>query len=118
MYTPKSRNRRIDPRQLHRDKAVQQPAAASGTISLVANSPDADFGHLRNDLERECITPPILLDNRRHHTFSKLADAFDQRALFVIENIGDLVEIAVDGRRRISLLSAHGCLWTCHIVLP
>ena len=107
MDAPERRDRRIDPRQLHRDKAVQQPAAAGRAISFVAYPADADVGHLRNDLEGKFVARPIVFDHRRDHAFRERTHAFDQRAFPLIENVRDPVEITIDWRRRVSRLLGH-----------
>src|SRR5216684_8896422 len=101
MYAPERRDRRIDTRQLHRDKAVQQPAAAGGTVSLITHPSDTDFGHLRDNLEGKCIAAPIILDHRRNDAFRELANTFEQRPLAVVHYGGYPVEITFDRRRRV-----------------
>ena len=118
MHAPERRDRRIDPRQFHRDKTVQQPAAPGRAISLIAYPADADLGHFRDDLEGKFIARPIILDHRRHHAFRECTHAFDQRPLPLIQNIGDPVEITIDWRRRVSRLFGQRCLRACHLFLP
>jgi hypothetical protein len=101
MHAPERRDRRINARQLHRDKAVQQPAAADGTVSLIAHPADADFRHLRDDLEGKRIAAPVILDHRRDDAFGEFANPFEQRPLAVVHDGGYPVEITFDRRRRV-----------------
>jgi hypothetical protein len=101
VHAPERRDRRIDPRQLHRDKAVEQPVAAGGAVSEITDPADTDFRHLRNDIERKRIAVPVILDHRRDDAFREFANAFEQRPLAVVHDGSDPIEITVDGRRRV-----------------
>src|SRR5437588_2360644 len=118
MDAPERRHRRIDARQLHRDKTVQQPAAAGGAVSLITHPSDTDFGHPRDDFERKCIPTPIILDHRRDDAFRELANTFEQRPLTLVQYGGYPVEIAFDWRRRVVRLPNWLCLLTRHHFLP
>jgi hypothetical protein len=104
MDPPEGRDRRIDTRQFHRNKTVQQPAAAGGAVSPITHPADADLGHLGDDVEGKRIPVPIILDHRGDHAFGEFANTLEQRPLAFVQHRGYPVEIAVDRRRRVVLL--------------
>src|SRR5277367_1918856 len=118
MDAPERRDRRIDTRQFHRDKTVQEPTATGGTVTLIAHPADTDFGHLRDDLEGKCIPAPIILDHRRDHAFRELANTFEQGALAVVQHGGYPVEVAFDWRWRVVRFPDWFCLLSRHRFLP
>src|SRR5215472_16887718 len=109
----------VDARHLHSDEAVEQPATAGGAVALVPDPCDIDVerAQLGDDLVRELVPGPIVLDNRCDFGLHEIAYALDNRPLLRIEQVGNLVEIAVDGRRRIFLLAHTSSRHGRHVIL-
>src|SRR5262249_14764593 len=109
----------VDARHLHSDEAVEQPATAGGAVALVPDPCDIDVerAQLGNDLVRELVPGPIVLDDRCDFGLHEIAYALDNRPLLRIEQVGNLVEIAVDGRRRIFLLAHTSSRHGRHVIL-
>src|SRR5262249_30481715 len=57
----------VDARHLHSDEAVEQPATAGRAVAPVPDPCDINVerAQLRDDLVRDLVPPPIVLDDRR-----------------------------------------------------
>src|SRR5262249_769413 len=82
-------------------EAVEQPATAGGAVAPVPDPCDIDVerAQLRDDLVRELVPGPIVLDDRCDFGLHEITYALDNRPFLRIEQIGNPVEIGVDGRR-------------------
>src|SRR5262249_59351510 len=85
----------VDARHLHSDEAVKQPATAGGAVAPVPDPCDIDVerAQLRDDLVRELVFAPIVLDDRCDFGLHEITYALDYRPFLRIEQIGNPVQI-------------------------
>src|SRR5262249_19856553 len=109
---------RIDARHLHADEAVQQHGPAGGAIAPITDPGDVELAQLRHGLERKLRPRPAILDDRRDLALHEIAHASDDRALLRVEDVNDLVEVTVHGRRSVSALPCRCRHSARHGILP
>ena len=101
MNAPKGRDGGVDTRQLHSDETAQQPAAASGAVSLVpdAGGMNVERRELRDELMGKLISSPIVFNDWRDFGLHEVAHALNDCPLFRIELVSDPIEVAIHGGR-------------------
>jgi hypothetical protein len=90
------RDRAIHPRELQHDEAVEKRAPCEAAEALVWRARDAKRTVFGNELEWKFRAPPVLIDNGRYLVFRKSPHSGKQRLFLRAEQLGDLVEVAVD----------------------
>ena len=87
----------VDPRQLQRDHAVEQAAAAGAAVADTGQAGDAEAGEPRNEVVRELLACPVLVDHWRDRALHEVAHLHDQLVAVGIEQLLERVEVGVNG---------------------
>ena len=97
VHAKKGGNRRINPRHLHGQKAVEQRALAGAAIALVGKPGDIQVANAGDEIEGKGRTHPVVVDDWRDLRFHKFAHPRQDLLIFGAEQAGKLVKIAVAG---------------------
>jgi len=87
--------RTIDLRDLHRNVAAQQVAPTGAVIALITKPCNLKVANTWDEVEREFIPRPEIVNDRCDSGLHELADLVDLRLLGLRQHLKGLVEIAV-----------------------
>src|SRR5262245_20697087 len=96
MNAVEGRDGTIDASDLHHDETIKKRALAKAAKAPVRRARNPSCAVLLNELEREFGAAPILIDNGRDPFFRKRPYPAKQRLIRRVDELPDLVEIALD----------------------
>jgi hypothetical protein len=120
MHTEEGAERGVDAGNFHRDQAEQLLASAGAAVAFVAQAAELQFLEGWQQLERERILGPVLVDDRLDLSLHVGANLPDDRPLIVGQDVHELVEVAVGRRELLRRLLCCCCdgRCCCHLASP
>src|SRR6202042_1135414 len=79
-----------------RDHAVEQAAAARAVVALAGQPGDAEPGQAGNQVGRELLPDPVVVDDRRDRLLHERADRHYPPQAVVVKQLLQRVEISID----------------------
>src|SRR5215510_14958806 len=90
----------IDAGELHHHETVNKRALTQATKSAIWRACDPKCAVFADEFERKLGPTPVLVNNGRYFLFSERPHTTEQSLIRRIDEMRDLVEIAVDGPGR------------------